>query len=130
MADERIDVQLNPTTSYTYSDGSVKEGTACSACGSSYRACTMKLLRASERVPCCGSCAYTDTHAERVVGQEVTLVGPSKIVQVDSRGRVGLAPFVREGAYLVTKRPDGALLLEPAVVMTEAELARIKKKEA
>lgn len=52
-------------TSFTESDGSVKEGTPCIRCETSYRACTQKLRRHGE--PCCSTCHSTGTHRERKV---------------------------------------------------------------
>lgn len=44
-------------------------------------------------------------------------------IEVDARGRTALGKVARPGPYRVTERPDGAILLEPARVLTEAEIA-------
>ena len=43
------------------------------------------------------------------------------LIETDARGRCTLPGGRRR--YLLTAQPDGALLLEPASVMTEADLA-------
>lgn len=43
------------------------------------------------------------------------------ILTTDGRGRISLGP--RNQVFKVTELDDGALLLEPAVVMTRADLA-------
>jgi hypothetical protein len=52
----------------------------------------------------------------------------AKTIAVDSRGRTNLGRSAREGAYRLTERPDGALLLEPVRVLTEAEIADLRRR--
>ena len=47
--------------------------------------------------------------------------GPT-LLELDSRRRVTLGRLAQFDRYLVTPLEDGALLLEPAMVMTKAEL--------
>lgn len=44
-------------------------------------------------------------------------------IEVDSRGRTALGKVAERGTYKATRRPDGSVLLEPARVLTEAEIA-------
>ena len=50
-------------------------------------------------------------------------------VEIDSRGRLGLAKVAKPGMWRATKRPDGSVLLEPAQVLTEAEIAVLMNPE-
>ena len=47
----------------------------------------------------------------------------SLTVEADGRGRVSLGRMLEAGTYRATQRPDGSVLLEPAVVLSRAELA-------
>lgn len=44
------------------------------------------------------------------------------VVEVDSRRRVSLGKIGRHRRYLVHEEPDGTLIMEPATVLTEAEV--------
>ena len=44
-------------------------------------------------------------------------------IEVDARGRTALGKIARPGPYRVTEQANGALLLEPARLLTEAEIA-------
>lgn len=44
-----------------------------------------------------------------------------QLAQLDSRKRVSLAKIATADTYIVTAEPSGRIVLEPAVVMTEAE---------
>lgn len=44
-------------------------------------------------------------------------------IEIDNRGRLGLSKLAKPGMYRATKRQDGSVLLEPAQVLTEAEIA-------
>lgn len=46
----------------------------------------------------------------------------SVLVELDSRRRASLAKIATHDRYLVHEEPGGVLVLEPAVVLTEAEL--------
>lgn len=50
-------------------------------------------------------------------------------VTVDDRGRVSLGKLLQAGTYRATSRADGSVLLEPAVVMSQAELALLRHPE-
>jgi hypothetical protein len=45
----------------------------------------------------------------------------SNLVELDERRRVSLGKIGRHSRYLVREEPDGTLIFEPAVVLTEAE---------
>ncbi|MGC4174361.1 hypothetical protein [Demequina sp.] len=45
--------------------------------------------------------------------------------ELDSRKRLSLGKVATAPAYVVTPRPGGAILLEPAVVMTEGQAAML-----
>ncbi|MCL2467498.1 MAG: hypothetical protein FWF02_06850 [Micrococcales bacterium] len=47
-------------------------------------------------------------------------------VEIDSRGRVALGKIAKAGTYRATRNDDGSILLEPAQVVTEAELAVLR----
>lgn len=47
-------------------------------------------------------------------------------IEIDSRGRLGLSKLAQPGVYRATKREDGSVLLEPAQVLTETEIAVLK----
>jgi hypothetical protein len=47
-------------------------------------------------------------------------------IEIDARGRLGLAKLTKPGTWRATKRPDGSVLLEPAQVLTEAEIAVLR----
>lgn len=49
-------------------------------------------------------------------------------IDVDARGRTSLGKAARPGPYRLTERPDGAILLEPVQVLTEAEIAVLKNE--
>ncbi len=54
----------------------------------------------------------------------MTYHGPmTNMVRVDARGRVALGKLADAGLYRTTRRSDGAVILEPVHVMTDAELA-------
>ena len=43
------------------------------------------------------------------------------LIELDDRRRVSLGRIGRHSRYLVREEPDGTLIFEPAVVLTEAE---------
>jgi prophage tail gpP-like protein len=45
----------------------------------------------------------------------------SSLIELDERRRVSLGKIGRHSRYLVREEPDGTLIFEPAVVLTEAE---------
>jgi hypothetical protein len=45
----------------------------------------------------------------------------SDLVELDERRRVSLGKIGRHSRYLVREEPDGTLIFEPAVVLTESE---------
>jgi len=45
------------------------------------------------------------------------------LVQVDTRKRVSLGNMAHHNQYLVREEPDGTIIFEPAVVLTQAERA-------
>lgn len=47
----------------------------------------------------------------------------STLVELDSRRRASLGKIGRHSQYRVTEHPDGSLLFEPAVIMSEHEAA-------
>ncbi len=53
---------------------------------------------------------------------------PSKsaVIELDDRRRASLGKFGRHDRYLIREQEDGTLILEPAVVLTEAEAAYLK----
>lgn len=59
----------------------------------------------------------------RVSAQVDFYTGKSGVIEVDDRRRVSLGKFGRHNRYLVHEQTDGTLILEPAVVLTEAEVA-------
>lgn len=44
-------------------------------------------------------------------------------IEVDSRGRAALGKVASQGTYKAIAHEDGSILLQPAIVMTAAELA-------
>lgn len=50
-------------------------------------------------------------------------------IEVDSRGRAALGKIARSGTYRASVRPDGAVVLEPAQVLTDAELQILRHPE-
>lgn len=53
------------------------------------------------------------------------------VVEVDERGRVSLAKFGIKGTSVVIETlPAGGVIIQPAVVMTEAEAAHFRNPEA
>lgn len=50
-------------------------------------------------------------------------------VEIDARGRVALGKIAHSGTYRASLRPDGAVVLEPARVLTETELAVLRHPE-
>ena len=52
------------------------------------------------------------------------------LLQLDSRGRISLGELAAGcGQYLATVEHDGTILLQPAIVMTQAELALAKNSD-
>jgi len=49
--------------------------------------------------------------------------GKSAVIELDDRRRASLGKFGRHDRYLVREQEDGTLILEPAIVLTEAEAA-------
>ena len=47
----------------------------------------------------------------------------STFMSLDSRKRINLASIATRDAYKVTREPSGRIVLDPAVVLTEDELA-------
>lgn len=45
----------------------------------------------------------------------------STLIELDERRRASLGGIGRRSRYLVREEPDGTLIFEPAVVLTEAE---------
>jgi len=45
----------------------------------------------------------------------------SNLIELDERRRLSLGKIGRHSRYLVREEPDGTLIFEPAVVLTEAE---------
>lgn len=45
------------------------------------------------------------------------------VIEVDSRRRVSLGKLGHHDTYLATEQPDGTIMLEPAVLLSEAEHA-------
>lgn len=45
------------------------------------------------------------------------------LIELDERRRVSLGKIGRHSRYLVREEPDGTLVFEPAVVLTETERA-------
>ena len=52
-----------------------------------------------------------------------------KLVQVDTRKRVSLGNMAHHSHYLAREEPDGSIVLEPAVVLTQAERAFLSNPE-
>jgi hypothetical protein len=50
----------------------------------------------------------------------------SILVEVDSRRRVSLGKLGHHDRYLATEQPDGTITFEPAVILSEAELAYLQ----
>lgn len=50
-------------------------------------------------------------------------------IEIDQRGRTSLGRSAKAGTYRVTTRADGAVVLEPARVLTEAEIAVLSNPE-
>lgn len=50
-----------------------------------------------------------------------------KVIRADSRGRISLAKIVKEPSdlYRVSVSASGAVKMEPVVMLTDAELAKI-----
>lgn len=46
---------------------------------------------------------------------------PTHFLELQDRKRANLARIARHDAYLIREEPDGTLIWEPAVVITEAE---------
>lgn len=53
----------------------------------------------------------------------------STFVVLDSRKRLNLASIATTASYLVTREPNGRIILDPAVVMTEQERAVLADPE-
>jgi len=51
------------------------------------------------------------------------------LVELDARRRVTLGKIARHSRYLVREQPDGTLILEPAVVMTELQLKLLQRPD-
>jgi len=45
------------------------------------------------------------------------------LIELDDRGRTTLGKIAHHRRYLAHEEPDGTLILQPAVVLTEADLA-------
>jgi prophage tail gpP-like protein len=45
----------------------------------------------------------------------------NSLIELDERRRASLGKIGRHSRYLVREEPDGTLIFEPAVVLTEAE---------
>lgn len=80
-------------TSWTAPAGTVKDGVSCTACGRTYEACTKQLF-GSPGKPCCGTCGYTDTHAERTV-----MISMDPATTVPMPGDTVLYEDVNEAVY-------------------------------
>lgn len=53
------------------------------------------------------------------------------VVDIDERGRVSLARFGIKGTSVIVERlPSGGVVIQPAVVMTEAEAAHYRSSDA
>lgn len=50
----------------------------------------------------------------------------SAVIELDDRRRASLGKFGRHDRYLVSEQEDGTLILEPAIVLTEAEAAYLR----
>lgn len=50
-------------------------------------------------------------------------------IEVDGRGRAALGRIARCGTYRASVRPDGTVILEPAQVLTDAELEVLRHPE-
>lgn len=63
---------------------------------------------------------------------EETMATQSRaVIDVDDRGRVSLARFgIRGMSVVVDSLPDGGVIIQPAVVMTESEAAHFKNPKA
>lgn len=48
------------------------------------------------------------------------------IIEVDGRRRISLGKLGHHDRYLATEQPDGTIIFEPAVVLTEAEEAYLR----
>lgn len=53
----------------------------------------------------------------------------SMTVEVDGRGRLSLGKVAKPGTYRATSRDDGSIVLEPAVTLTQAELAVLRNPQ-
>lgn len=54
----------------------------------------------------------------------------SVLVEVDARGRVSLGKLrAKSGPYLATVEPDGSLILEPAVVLSESQRKLLQRAD-
>lgn len=54
----------------------------------------------------------------------------SVLVEVDARGRVSLGKLhAKSGPYLATVEPDGSLILEPAVVLSESQRKLLQRPD-
>lgn len=70
-----------------------------------------------------GQTSATTTKDVRQVSAGEFNPGKSAVIELDDRRRVSLGRFGRHDRYLVREQEDGTLILEPAVVLTEAEAA-------
>ncbi len=52
----------------------------------------------------------------------------SSLIELDERRRASLGKIGRHSRYLVREEPDGTLIFEPAVVLTEAEQRYLNNK--
>lgn len=50
-------------------------------------------------------------------------------VEIDHRGRATLGKIAAAGSYRPTTYPDGSILLEPVVTLTETELAVLQNPQ-
>lgn len=65
------------------------------------------------------------THGGYGLGMATERIEDSSVIELDDRGRTNLRRFGGRprGRYLVSVRPDGAIVLQPAVAMTVHEAA-------
>lgn len=56
-------------------------------------------------------------------------VEKTTLIEVDDRRRMSLGKLGRHSRYLAHEQPDGTLILEPAVVLTEAEARLLANKD-
>lgn len=74
----------------------------------------------------CGQAEHHQEVVRQMSGDTDFKISKSAVIELDDRRRASLGKFGRHDRYLIREQEDGTLILEPAVVLTEAEAAYLR----